>query len=121
MANKSHNQETGLGNRGPLEALNDIKLILNDKSTGRGTHAHLGPIWCLLETSDIPYSIPQTSFLVGTIFTVSYSKSDLTYMISQKMVHESSSRIPIATDGNSLKNTISVNIDNIIELVTHAT
>ena len=27
---KSPNQETGLGNRGPLEALNDIKLILND-------------------------------------------------------------------------------------------
>ena len=27
---KSSNQETGLGNRGPLEALNDTKLILND-------------------------------------------------------------------------------------------
>ena len=27
---KSPNQETGLGNRGPLEALNDTKLILND-------------------------------------------------------------------------------------------
>ena len=27
---KSPNQETGLGNRGPLEILNDTKLILND-------------------------------------------------------------------------------------------
>ena len=27
---KSPNQETALGNRGPLEALNDTKLILND-------------------------------------------------------------------------------------------
>ena len=27
---KGPNQETGLGNRGPLEALNDTKLILND-------------------------------------------------------------------------------------------
>ena len=27
---KSPNQETGLGNRRPLEALNDAKLILND-------------------------------------------------------------------------------------------
>jgi hypothetical protein len=29
-AKKSLNQETGLGNMGPLEALNDTKLILND-------------------------------------------------------------------------------------------
>ena len=27
---KSINQETGLGNMGPLEALNDTKLIVND-------------------------------------------------------------------------------------------
>ena len=27
---KSPNQETGLGNRGTLEALNDTKVILND-------------------------------------------------------------------------------------------
>ena len=32
---KSPNQETGLGNRGPLEILNDTKLILN----GEGGHS----------------------------------------------------------------------------------
>ena len=30
LRKKSLNQETGLGNMGPLEALNDVKLILND-------------------------------------------------------------------------------------------
>ena len=44
---KSPNQETGLGNKGPLEALNDTKLILEG-------HAHLGPIWHYSESSDVP-------------------------------------------------------------------
>ena len=34
---KSPNQETGLVNRGPLEALNDTKLVLNSGSLGGST------------------------------------------------------------------------------------
>ena len=63
---KSPNQETGLGNRGRMNALNNTKLILEV------THAHLGIIQNL-QTSPIP----QTSFLVGTFFTASYSKTAL--------------------------------------------
>ena len=63
---KSPNQETGLGNRGRMNALNNTKLILEV------THAHLGIIQNL-QTSPIP----QTSFLVGTSFDTSYSKTAL--------------------------------------------
>ena len=67
---KSPNQETGVGNRGLLEALNDTKLILNDL---RGslilTKDQLG----IIKMSPIP----QTSFLVETFFVVSYSKPAL--------------------------------------------
>ena len=49
-AKKSPNQETVLGNRGPLEVLNDTKLILN---------AHFEPIWYHSEPSDVPYSPNQ--------------------------------------------------------------
>ena len=57
MAKKSPNKETGFVNRGPLEALNDTKLVLNDKGV---THALLGrPIWYHSEPSDVPYSPNQ--------------------------------------------------------------
>ena len=46
---KSPCQGTGLGNRGPIKAMNNTKLILND-------HAHLGPIWYHSEPSDVPVS-----------------------------------------------------------------
>ena len=58
---KNGKKETGLGNRGPLVALNDEKLILND----------LGPIWYHSEPSDVPYSPNQ--FLGWDFFAVSYS------------------------------------------------
>ena len=38
------------------------------------THAYLGPIWYHSEPSDVPY---WTSFMVGTFFAVSYSKTAL--------------------------------------------
>ena len=71
---KSPNQETGLGNRGPLEILNDTKLILNDKGS---PHAHLGSIWNHSERSDVPYSPNQ--FLGWDFFAVSYSKLALVH------------------------------------------
>ena len=46
-------QDTGLGNRGPLKAPNNTKLILDD------AHAHLGPIWYHSKPSGIPYSPNQ--------------------------------------------------------------
>ena len=49
---------------GPLGALNDTKLILNDFKGV--THAHLGAICYHSESSDVPRS--QTSFLVRTFF-----------------------------------------------------
>ena len=48
---KSPNQGTDLGNRGPLEPLNDAKLILND--------AHSVPIWYHSGPSNVPYSPNQ--------------------------------------------------------------
>ena len=47
---KTTNQESGLGNREPLKALNDTKLILNEHEWH-----HLGSIWCHSEPSDVPY------------------------------------------------------------------
>ena len=55
MAKKSPNQETGLGIRGPLEALNQI----DPKNIMKVDHAHLGPIWYLSEPSNVPYSPNQ--------------------------------------------------------------
>ena len=54
-AKKSPNQETVLGNRGPLEALNDTKLKLNSCSFGIFQNLQMSPI-------------PQTSFLVWAFF-----------------------------------------------------
>ena len=56
MAKKSPNQETGLGNRGPLEALNDTKLVLNKHDW---PFNQLGSIWYDSEPSDVPYSPNQ--------------------------------------------------------------
>ena len=55
---KSPNQETGLGSRGPLKVLNDTKLVPNK---------HL--------VSEVPYSPNQ--FLGWDFFAVSYSKTTL--------------------------------------------
>ena len=77
---KSPNQETGLGNKGPLwgplEALNGTKLILHDLK--EVTHVHLGPILCHSKPSDVPYCPNQ--FLGWDFFvTVSYSKPALAF------------------------------------------
>ena len=73
MAKKSPNKETGFVKRGPLEALNDTKLLLNDKGV---THALLGPIWYKSEPSDVPYS--QNQFLGWEFFFgISYCKPAL--------------------------------------------
>jgi hypothetical protein len=42
-------------------------------------NTHLGPIWNLQM-----YPIPQTSFLVGTFFAVSYSKLAVVIEVVQK-------------------------------------
>ena len=52
---KRPTQDTGLGDRGLLKALNDTKLIL-----------HLKVIWYCSEPSDVPYS--QNQFLDRDIF-----------------------------------------------------
>ena len=57
---------------GPLKALNDTKLIINDEGV---THAQLGPIWYHLEPSDIPYSPNQ--FLDRHYFAASYIRAAL--------------------------------------------
>ena len=44
---KCQDWKTGLGNRGPLEVLNDTQLILND-------FVHLGSSCYLSEPSDVP-------------------------------------------------------------------
>jgi hypothetical protein len=60
---------------GPLEALNDTKLILNDYGDPsclfRTNLVSFITFWCPLLG---PYPIAQTSFLVGTFFTVSNNK-----------------------------------------------
>ena len=50
------------------------------------THVHLGPIWIIqnLETSPIP----QTSFLVGTFFVASYSKTALGSQMALALYYE---------------------------------
>ena len=72
---KSPNQETVLGDRRHLEALNDTQLILNEY----GGHScsfrvNLGIIQNLQMSP-----ISHTSFLVGTFFAVSYSKPALEF------------------------------------------
>ena len=70
---KSPNQETGLGNRGHLKVLNDIKLILNEHESPPHNFrfnlvsfkASRGPLF------------QKPSFLVWTFFAVSYSKPAL--------------------------------------------
>ena len=54
----SPNKETGLENRGPLEALN---------------HARLGPIWHHSEPSNIPYSPNQ---FLGWDFSCRFLQQD---------------------------------------------
>ena len=70
---KSPNQETGLGNRGHLKVLNDIKLILNEHESPPHNFrinlvsfkASRGPLFS------------QTSFLVGTRATVRVSMASV--------------------------------------------
>ena len=74
MAKKSPPQDTGLGNRDPLKALNDTKLILHDV----GGHScsfrtNLRSIIQNLQT----FHIPKASFLIGTFLATSYSKPAL--------------------------------------------
>ena len=68
---KNSRPRPGIGNRGCLKVVIDPKLILNDQGV---THAHLGIIHNL-QTSPIP----KTSFLVGTFFAASYSKTALVH------------------------------------------
>ena len=70
---KSPNQETGLENRGPLEALNNTKLILNDERGHSYFYDQIGTYNS--DPSDVP--IPQTRSLVGSFLSVHYSKPAL--------------------------------------------
>ena len=70
-AKKSPNQETGLGNRGRLKVLNVTKLILKDEL--ELIQDQFGIIQSLQT-----FPIPQTSFVVGTFFDASYSKTAFT-------------------------------------------
>ena len=65
---KSPNQETGLGNRGCLKVLNDIKFVLNEHES-LIIQDQFGIIQSIQS-----FPIFQTSFLVGTFFAASYSK-----------------------------------------------
>ena len=73
MAKKGANQETGFGNRGPLEALNDTKFILND---------WLGHS-CSLRTNLVSFRtfrcplFPKPVSWLGLFLAVSYSKPAL--------------------------------------------
>ena len=69
---KSPNQETGLGNRGTLEALIDTKLILNEHEW---LFNHTGSTWYQPEPLEVPYCPNQ--FLGLNFFAVSYSKPAL--------------------------------------------
>ena len=61
---KSPNQETVLGNRKHLKVLFDTNWSYMSRSDQFGIIQSLSPI-------------PQTSFLVGTFFAISYSKQPL--------------------------------------------
>ena len=63
------NQKTGLGTRGPLEPVNDTKLVLNNYEV---THAHLETIWYHPEPFAVPYNKP--ALVIAHIFFVSLDR-----------------------------------------------
>ena len=65
-------QYTGLGNMGTLEALNDIKLIVND-------YAYFRPIWYHSDHSDIPYSSKPVTWQGLLLHFLQQSGSSLYY------------------------------------------
>jgi hypothetical protein len=65
-----------LGNKGPLEALIDTKIILNNMSD---SFNHLGSIWYQSEPLEVPYC--QNQFLcLDFFFAVSYSAPALAWL-----------------------------------------